>query len=399
MTMVRPRVVVGLTGGIAAYKVVGVIRELVRRGADVTVVPSESSREFIGQATLEAVSRNPVHYSLFDDVAEVRHVALGQSADVVLVAPATANTLSAISEGRGDSLLLTTILASSSPLVIAPAMHTEMWENAATRGNVETLVQRGVIFVGPVAGELTGGDVGVGRLADETAIVDSVWSAIAPRNLAGVNVLITAGGTREPIDPVRFIGNRSTGNMGVACAVVARDRGATVTLIGAHLEVAVPAGVVSVAVSTAAEMHAAVQERLNGCDVFVSVAAVADFRVAKPSGRKIKKSDGVPELVLVENPDILKDVVAAESGAFVVGFAAETETGDFQKIASAKAIAKGADLLVANLVGESRGFGSVPTSTLLINNAGSVIDTVHGSKMAVASRIFDLVSRQKEDTP
>lgn len=399
MTMVRPRVVVGLTGGIAAYKVVGVIRELVRRGADVTVVPSESSREFIGQATLEAVSRNPVHYSLFDDVAEVRHVALGQSADVVLVAPATANTLSAISEGRGDSLLLTTILASSAPLVIAPAMHTEMWENAATRGNVETLVQRGVIFVGPVAGELTGGDVGVGRLADETAIVDSVWSAIAPRNLAGVNVLITAGGTREPIDPVRFIGNRSTGNMGVACAVVARDRGATVTLIGAHLEVAVPAGVVSVAVSTAAEMHAAVQERLNGCDVFVSVAAVADFRVAEPSGRKIKKSDGVPELVLVENPDILKDVVAAESGAFVVGFAAETETGDFQKIASAKAIAKGADLLVANLVGESRGFGSVPTSTLMINNAGSVIDTVHGSKMAVASRIFDLVSRQKENTP
>lgn len=399
MTMVRPRVVVGLTGGIAAYKVVGVIRELVRRGADVTVVPSESSREFIGQATLEAVSRNPVHYSLFDDVAEVRHVALGQSADVVLVAPATANTLSAISEGRGDSLLLTTILASSAPLVIAPAMHTEMWENAATRGNVETLVQRGVIFVGPVAGELTGGDVGVGRLADETAIVDSVWSAIAPRNLAGMNVLITAGGTREPIDPVRFIGNRSTGNMGVACAVVARDRGATVTLIGAHLEVAVPAGVVSVAVSTAAEMHAAVQERLNGCDVFVSVAAVADFRVAEPSGRKIKKSDGVPELVLVENPDILKDVVAAESGAFVVGFAAETETGDFQKIASAKAIAKGADLLVANLVGESRGFGSVPTSTLMINNAGSVIDTVHGSKMAVASRIFDLVSRQKENTP
>lgn len=398
MTIGRPRIVVGLTGGIAAYKVVGVIRELVRRGADVTVVPSESSREFIGQATLEAVSRNPVHYSLFDEVAQVRHVALGQGADVVLVAPATANTLSAIAEGRGDSLVLTTILASSAPLVIAPAMHTEMWENAATRDNVDTLTQRGVIFVGPVAGELTGGDVGVGRLADATEIVDAVWSAIQPRNLAGVNVLITAGGTREPIDPVRFIGNRSTGHMGVACAVVARDRGAAVTLIGAHLEAAVPAGITFVAVSTATEMHVAVMERLDGCDVFVSVAAVADFRVAEPSRRKIKKSDGVPELVLVENPDILRDVVIADSGAFVVGFAAETEQGNFEHIATAKAVAKGADLLVANVVGESSGFGSVPTSTLMISSTGSIIDAVHGSKMAVASRIFDLVSRQKETT-
>lgn len=398
MTIGRPRIVVGLTGGIAAYKVVGVIRELVRRGADVTVVPSESSREFIGQATLEAVSRNPVHYSLFDEVAQVRHVALGQGADVVLVAPATANTLSAIAEGRGDSLVLTTILASSAPLVIAPAMHTEMWENAATRDNVDTLTQRGVIFVGPVAGELTGGDVGVGRLADATEIVDAVWSAIQPRNLAGVNVLITAGGTREPIDPVRFIGNRSTGHMGVACAVVARDRGAAVTLIGAHLEAAVPAGITFVAVSTAMEMHVAVMERLDGCDVFVSVAAVADFRVAEPSRRKIKKSDGVPELVLVENPDILRDVVIADSGAFVVGFAAETEQGNFEHIATAKAVAKGADLLVANVVGESSGFGSVPTSTLMISSTGSIIDAVHGSKMAVASRIFDLVSRQKETT-
>lgn len=398
MTIGRPRIVVGLTGGIAAYKVVGVIRELVRRGADVTVVPSESSREFIGQATLEAVSRNPVHYSLFDEVAQVRHVALGQGADVVLVAPATANTLSAIAEGRGDSLVLTTILASSAPLVIAPAMHTEMWENAATRDNVDTLTQRGVIFVGPVAGELTGGDVGVGRLADATQIVDAVWSAIQPRNLAGVNVLITAGGTREPIDPVRFIGNRSTGHMGVACAVVARDRGAAVTLIGAHLEAAVPAGITFVAVSTAMEMHVAVMERLDGCDVFVSVAAVADFRVAEPSRRKIKKSDGVPELVLVENPDILRDVVIADSGAFVVGFAAETEEGNFEHIATAKAVTKGADLLVANVVGESSGFGSVPTSTLMISSTGSIIDAVHGSKMAVASRIFDLVSRQKETT-
>ena len=395
----RPRIVVGLTGGIASYKVVGVIRELVRRGADVTVVPSESSREFVGRSTLEAISRNPVHYSLFDDVAQVRHVALGKNADAVLVAPATANTLSALAEGRADSLLLTTVLASSAPLIVAAAMHTEMWEHAATRDNVATLTDRGAIFIGPTAGELTGGDVGLGRLADESDIVDAVWSAIHPKDLAGMTVLITAGGTREPIDPVRFVGNRSTGHMGVACAIVARDRGATVTLIGAHLEVARPAGIVNLSVSTAAEMHAAVLDRIAGCDVFLSVAAVSDFHVVNASSQKIKKSDGVPELLLAENPDILRDVVAAASGAFVVGFAAETDDENFATLAATKAIAKGADLLVANVVGESKGFGSVPTSTLVLNNAGSVIDTVNGSKMAVASRIFDLVSRQKVNTP
>ena len=398
MTDRRPRIVVGLTGGIAAYKVVGVVRELVRRGADVTVVPSESSRQFIGQATLEAISRNPVHYSLFDDVAQVRHVALGQNADAVLIAPATANTLSALAEGRADSLLLTTVLASSAPLIIAAAMHTEMWENPATSDNVETLTRRGVIFVGPAAGELTGGDVGIGRLADESDIVEAVWSAVQPQDLEGTKVLITAGGTREPIDPVRFIGNRSTGHMGVACAIAARDRGASVTLIGAHLEVPVPAGITNIAVSSAAEMHTAVMERIDKFDVFLAVAAVSDFRVSNASSQKMKKSDGVPSLQLVENPDILRDVVAAASGAFVVGFAAETDDSNFEKIASDKAISKGADLLVANLVGESRGFGSAPTSTLMLNNAGSVIDAVTGSKIAVASRIFDLVSRQKENT-
>ena len=399
MTDRRPRIVVGLTGGIAAYKVVGVVRELVRRGADVTVVPSESSREFIGQATLEAISRNPVHYSLYDDVAQVRHVALGQNADAVLVAPATANTLSALAEGRADSLLLTTVLATSAPLIVAAAMHTEMWENAATRDNVATLTSRGIIFVGPVAGELTGGDVGLGRLADEEAIVEAVWSAIQPRDFVGSNVLITAGGTREPIDPVRFIGNRSTGHMGVACAIVARDRGATVTLVGAHLEVPVPSGISVVSVSTARDMQDAVMARLNDCDVFLAAAAVSDFRVANASSQKIKKSDGVPELVLTENPDVLRGVVTAGRGAFVVGFAAETDAENFERLASSKALSKGSDLTVANLVGESKGFGSVPTSTLFLNSAGSVIDALNGSKMAVASRIFDLVSRQKENTP
>ena len=399
MTAGRPRIVVGLTGGIAAYKVVGVIRELVRRGADVTVVPSESSREFIGQATLEAISRNPVHYSLFDDVAQVRHVALGQAADAVLIAPATANTLAALAEGRSDSLLLTTVLATSAPVVVAPAMHTEMWENPATRTNIQTLTDRGVILVGPGTGALTGDDVGVGRLANDDEIVDAVWSAIQPADLAGLRVLITAGGTREPIDPVRFIGNRSTGHMGVACAIVARDRGASVTLVGAHLEVPVPAGITTVPVSTAADMRAAVLDRVGQSDVFLSVAAVSDYRVANFSPHKLKKTDGVPHLELEQNPDILREVIESDYAGIVVGFAAETDDEKFSEIASEKARSKGADLLVANLVGESRGFGSVATSTLFLNSVGSVLDTIDGSKMAVASRIFDLVSRQKENTP
>lgn len=399
MAQVRPRIVVGLTGGIAAYKVVGVIRELVRRGADVTVVPSESSKEFIGQATLEAISRNPVHYSLFDEVAQVRHVALGQAADAVLVAPATANSLAALAEGRADTLLLTTVLASSAPLVIAPAMHTEMWENPATRQNIDTLTERGAIIVGPAAGALTGDDVGVGRLADESEIVDAVWSAIQPPDLADMAVLITAGGTREPIDPVRYIGNRSTGHMGVACAIAARDRGATVTLVGAHLEVPIPSGITYIAVSTAAEMREAVVERIRHSDVFVSVAAVSDFRVVTVATDKLKKSDGVPKLELELNPDILREVIESDYSGVVVGFAAETDEQNFTEIASTKARSKGADLLVANLVGESKGFGSVATSTVILNSVGSVIDTIHGSKMSVAARIFDLVSRQKEDTP
>lgn len=397
MSNSRPRVVVGLTGGIAAYKVVSVIRELVRGGADVVVVPTESSLQFIGKATLEAISRNPVHVSLFDDVAQVRHVALGQEADVVLVAPATANILSALAEGRSDSLLLTTVLATASPVVVAPAMHSEMWDNPATRHNVATLVARGITFVGPVDGELTGGDSGVGRLAEVEDIVESVWATIRARDLTGMKVLITAGGTREPIDPVRFIGNKSTGHMGVACARTARDRGAAVTLIAAHLDVEPPPGISVVHVSTAVQMHAAVMEHLAGSDVVLSVAAVSDFRVVSPASEKIKKSAGVPELRLELNPDILRDIVSHNSGAFVVGFAAETDELNFETIASDKARDKGVNLMVANLVGESIGFGSEPTSTLFLNSVGSVVDTVSGSKATVAVRIFDIVSRQKEN--
>lgn len=398
MAQRRPRIVVGLTGGIAAYKVVSVIRELVRRGADVTVVPSESAVNFIGVSTLEAISRNPVHQSLFDDVAQVRHVALGQAADVVLVAPATANSLAVLAEGRADSLLLTTVLATSAPVVIAPAMHTEMWEKPATQHNAATLSKRGFRFVGPSAGELTGGDTGVGRLADIEDIVDAVWSAAHERDLEGLRVLVTAGGTREPIDPVRFIGNRSTGHMGVACARVARDRGATVTLIAAHLEVAVPSGIELVPVSTAQEMHDAVIARIAETDAFVAVAAVSDYRVAAVSEQKLKKTGHPITVDLVENPDILRDAVASGSSAFVVGFAAETDPERFLEFATTKAVSKKVDLLVANLVGDSTGFGNISTRTVFVSGEGSVVDTVEGSKTDVATRIFDLVSRQKDVT-
>lgn len=396
MTGQHPRVVVGLTGGIAAYKVVSVIRSLVERGCDVHVIPTEAALNFIGRATLEAVSRNPVHDSIFDGVAEVRHVALGQAADVILVAPATANSLSALAEGRADSLLLTTILASTAPLVIAPAMHTEMWENASTQANIDTLSGRGVRFVGPTVGRLTGADSGVGRLSEPDDIVDAVFAAISPRDFDNTAVLITAGGTREPIDPVRYIGNRSTGAMGVALAEAARDRGARVTLIAAHLEVPIPRGVTVIQVDTATSLRDAVMSEFGSADVFIAAAAVSDYRVASPASQKLKKSAGAPVIELVENPDVLAEVSLVKGARYVVGFAAETDTTGFDGELVRKAKSKGVDLLVGNIVGESQGFGNNETTILLVDSEGTRVDSVTGNKSHVASRILDHVSRQKD---
>lgn len=398
MTGQHPRVVVGLTGGIAAYKVVSVIRSLVERGCDVHVIPTEAALNFIGRATLEAVSRNPVHDSIFDGVAEVRHVALGQAADVILVAPATANSLSALAEGRADSLLLTTILASTAPLVIAPAMHTEMWENASTQANIDTLSGRGVRLVGPTVGRLTGADSGVGRLSEPDDIVDAVFAAISPRDFDNTAVLITAGGTREPIDPVRYIGNRSTGAMGVAIAEAARDRGARVTLIAAHLEVPVPRGVTVIQVDTAASLRDVVMSEFGSVDVFIAAAAVSDYRVASPASQKLKKSDGAPVIELVENPDVLAEVARVKGTRYVVGFAAETDTTGFDVELSRKAKSKGVDLLVGNIVGESQGFGNNETAIVLVNSEGVRVDSVSGSKSHVATHILDHVSRQKDSS-
>ena len=395
MTERHPRVVVGLTGGIAAYKVVSVIRDLVSRGWDVHVVPSESALNFIGRATLEAISRNPVYDTIFDGVAEVRHVALGQSADVILVAPATANTLSALATGRADSLLLTTILASRAPLVVAPAMHTEMWENPATVANVAVLRDRGARIVGPAVGRLTGADSGIGRLEEPAQIVDAVETVLVPADLRGLSVVITVGGTREPLDPVRFIGNRSTGIQGFALARAAVQRGADVTMIVGTVETEIPTGINCVRVETALEMQHAVQAAAQDAQVVIMTAAVADYRAEKVSSEKLKKSGGVPSISLVENPDILAGLTAQPEGRFIVGFAAETDSDRFHEYASAKAVRKQADILVANSVGTDSVFGSAETHVSLYNRDGVMIHETAGIKTSVAHIILDHISRWK----
>lgn len=398
MTLGHPRVIVGLTGGIAAYKVVTVIRRLVERGCDVHVIASESSLNFVGLATLEAISRNPVNVGLFDGVTEVKHVSLGQSADIILIAPATANTLANLAEGRADSLLLTTVLAASCPVIIAPAMHTEMWENDATQANTDTLVSRGYVFVGPDTGRLTGSDTGIGRLADEDAIVDVIFGQLGPRDFDGVRVVVSAGGTREPIDPVRFIGNRSTGEMGVRLVEALQRRGADVTLIAAHLEVPVPRGVDVVSVSTAAEMLTAVETHARNADVFISAAAVSDFRVANSSRSKLSKSAGPPVIDLVENPDIVKEFAHGHPSTFVVGFAAETTPETFLDTVASKAKSKGVDLMVGNLVGPETGFGNTVADIVLVDSSGATVSDFHGTKANAANNILDYVSRQRAAT-
>jgi phosphopantothenoylcysteine decarboxylase/phosphopantothenate--cysteine ligase len=274
-------------------------------------------------------------------------------------------------------------------------MHTEMWENPATLANVESIAERGYIVVGPETGRLTGSDSGVGRLSEVEEIVAAVLSQLAPQDFAGASVVVSAGGTREPIDPVRFIGNRSTGAMGVQLATAFTRRGATVTLIGANLEVSVPRGIKVVSVSSAREMEEAVEKFAGGADVFVSAAAVGDYRVGNASADKLSKDRGLPTLQLVENPDILKNFCATKGETFVVGFAAETSASDLVDRASVKARAKGVDLMVANLVGDTTGFGNTETDIVLLDGSGNVVSNFHGSKSGAAGHILDYVSRQR----
>ncbi|HOW01958.1 MAG TPA: bifunctional phosphopantothenoylcysteine decarboxylase/phosphopantothenate--cysteine ligase CoaBC, partial [Rhodoglobus sp.] len=383
--------------GIAAYKAVSVVRALVLAGHDVHVVATENALRFVGRPTLEAISRNTVHSDLYEGVAEVRHVAIGQAADLIVVAPATANTVAKLAAGLADDLLGNTILASTAPLVIAPAMHTEMWQNAATVANIATLRQRGVTVVGPAVGQLTGADSGPGRMSEPEEIVEvALRTAAGRQDLAGRRILVTAGGTREPIDPVRFIGNRSSGKQGVALAVAAADRGAEVTLIAANLEVDVPATVQVVRVRSTLDLEKAATSAAETADIVIMAAAVADYRPETVADAKIKKDvqGDVLDLRLVKNPDILAGLAAnRRAGQVIVGFAAETEPDDakLKQLGAAKVARKGADLLVVNRVGWNEGFATEGNTVIVLNRTGDIVGEASGSKRSVADRILDLL--------
>jgi phosphopantothenoylcysteine decarboxylase/phosphopantothenate--cysteine ligase len=400
-------VIVGVTGGIAAYKTVQLVRLLVLDGHEVHVIPTDDAVRFVGIPTWEAISRHPVTTSVHDDVARVRHVALGQAADLVIVAPATANFLAKMAAGLADDLLGTSLLATTAPVVVAPAMHTEMWRHEATTHNVEVLRSRGVHVIGPEDGPLTGGDVGPGRMSEPERIHAFATALLSPRDdLAGLNVLVTAGGTREPIDPVRYIGNRSSGRQGVAVALAAAERGARVTLVAAHADADVLAQArthprVEIAhAPTAAELAAEVRARAGAADVVVMAAAVADYRVSEASDRKLAKEDAGDELTLrlVETEDILAALARnRHEGQTIVGFAAETETDAAALLERArrKRRRKGVDLLAVNEVGWQKGFESTENTLMLIGASDEVVATVSGSKREVADALWDAVLAQR----
>jgi phosphopantothenoylcysteine decarboxylase/phosphopantothenate--cysteine ligase len=406
-------VVVGITGGIAAYKAVGVIRSLVLHGHDVHVVPTEAALRFVGRPTLEAISRNPVTTDLYEGVAEVRHVALGQAADLIVIAPATANTIAKLAAGLADDLLGNTVLASTAPVVIAPAMHTGMWSNPATVANITTLRSRGVTIVGPAVGQLTGTDSGAGRMEEPEAIVaaalaaarpavadDAVTADAAPApvwDLSGRRIVISAGGTREALDPVRFIGNRSSGKQGIALAEAATARGASVSLVTAHLEIPAPDGIPRRSIDSTLELQEAMTEEALTADLIIMAAAVSDFRPETVRDGKIKKSDTGSHLTieLVENPDILVGLAAnRRPGQIVVGFAAETEP-DREKLLELgrhKLARKGCDFLVVNNVGWNTGFATDGNDVIVLNSAGDIVMEAQGPKASVADRILDAVT-------
>jgi phosphopantothenoylcysteine decarboxylase/phosphopantothenate--cysteine ligase len=394
-------IVVGITGGIAAYKAVGVVRALVLEGHDVHVVATDAALRFVGRPTLEAISRNPVHSELYEGVAEVRHVALGQRAELIVIAPATAHTLAKLATGLADDLLGNTVLASTAPLVLAPAMHTEMWQHPATVANVALLVERGAHIVGPASGQLTGSDSGPGRMAEPDEIVAAALAVVGPRDLAGRHILITAGGTREPLDPVRFIGNRSSGKQGVALARAAAARGADVTLVVANIDDGVLAadgvsGVEVVHVSTTAELQEATLLAAGQADTVIMAAAVADYRPETTAEAKIKKEKqgDTLDLRLVKNPDILMELTAARrTDQVIVGFAAETESDRDALLAlgRAKAARKGVDYLVVNRVGWTEGFATDRNEIIVLDAPGDIVAEAEGSKASVADRILDVI--------
>jgi phosphopantothenoylcysteine decarboxylase/phosphopantothenate--cysteine ligase len=397
------RILLGVSGGIAAYKAVLLLRLLREAGHAVRVIPTAAALRFVGAPTWEALSGEPVSTEVFDDVERVQHVALGQGADLLIVAPATADLLARAANGRADDLLTSTLLTARCPVVMAPAMHTEMWEHAATVANVATLRARGVHVIEPASGRLTGKDTGAGRLPEPEDIAREalavVAAARAPQDLAGLRVVVSAGGTREPLDPVRWIGNRSTGRQGIALAQAARARGAHVTLVAANVEAEGSQACADdvVRVESTAQLRDAVRAAGAEADVVVMAAAVADFRPAAPTDAKIKKvpGQGPAPIELVENPDILAELVRERlrPGQVVVGFAAETgdASGSVLDHGRAKALRKGADLLAVNAVGAGRGFGTSDNEVWVLDATGEQVAHASGTKRQVADVLWDAV--------
>jgi phosphopantothenoylcysteine decarboxylase / phosphopantothenate---cysteine ligase len=405
----RPRVLLGVAGGIAAYKSAELLRRLTETGHAVRVLPTAAALEFVGAATFEALSGQPVRTGVFADVPSVEHVRLGKEADLVVVAPATADLLARAAHGRADDLLTASLLTARCPVLFAPAMHTEMWEHPATRDNAALLRSRGAVVMEPASGRLTGRDTGPGRLPDPAEIAELARLLLEradalPHDLAGRRVVVSAGGTREALDPVRYLGNRSSGRQGFALGGHPGQRGAAVTLVAAHTaDLGDPAAVDVVRVGSALEMREAVRTAVKGADAVVMAAAVADFRPAAHAASKIKKSDAdPPPLALAVNPDILRELVAErEPGQVVVGFAAETgdETGDPLHHGRAKLARKGCDLLVVNAVGDGRAFEVPDNAGWLLAADGGETELPTGSKALLASRVWDAVAARLRPRP
>jgi phosphopantothenoylcysteine decarboxylase/phosphopantothenate--cysteine ligase len=402
----RPHVVLGVSGGIAAYKACELLRRFTESGHDVTVVPTEAALRFVGADTWAALSGRPVSTEVWHAVHQVPHVRIGQSADLVVVAPATANVLAKAAHGLADDLLTNTLLTARCPVVFAPAMHTEMWEHSATQANVATLRDRGALVIEPAEGRLTGADTGKGRLPDPLEIFEVCRDVLSRGldkldrrwfDLSGKSVVVSAGGTREYLDPVRFLGNRSSGLQGYALARAAVARGAEVTLVAANVTLPDPAGVKVVRVETTSELRDAVVSATSGADAVVMAAAPADYRPVSVSDTKMKKAtDGsAPTLELTQNPDILAEISheRARPGSVIVGFAAETgdDTGSVLELGRAKLARKGCDLIVVNDVGGGAVFGAADNQAVILGADGAQVDVPLGSKGALAHAIWDQV--------
>jgi phosphopantothenoylcysteine decarboxylase/phosphopantothenate--cysteine ligase len=407
----KPRVVLGVCGGIAAYKVVDVCRRLVDAGVHVVPVMTEEARRFVGEVTFSALASEPVQSSLWSESSPIPHTRLGQSADLVVVAPATAHTIARYAVGLSDDLLMATLLATRAPVLLCPAMHTEMWEQPSVQENLATLARRGVEIVPPEIGRLAGGDAGEGRLAEPAVIVERVLArlarlapraegAAAGRDLEGQRIVVSAGGTREPLDPVRFITNRSSGKQGHALAEAAARRGAVVTLVTSsplRLSAELALSIQRVNVETAADMERALGEACREADVVIMAAAVADFRPKASAETKLSKEDGLPELVLEPTPDILAGLAARRrDGQVLVGFAAETH--DAIERARRKLVRKGVDLLVVNDVSApGAGFDHDTNAVSILGADGSTQHIALTSKNAVANAVLDsVIAHQRE---